>query len=107
MIQITHYSVDYRHPATGYWKRWNTFKSPFQYRETVQKRWFKRAISKTEITYPREAEEKARVPAIQSAKELSRDQTDVRVCKREMFRMHGRRCSRWILVWENGEFKDC
>ncbi len=109
MIQITHYSVDYRHPGTGYWKRWDIFKSPFQYREIVQHKWlwFKRTTPRTEITNQKEAEDEVRAMAVQSARELSRDQIDVRVCKQEMFVVGGKRCYRWILVWENSKFKDC
>lgn len=99
------YTVEFRHPDTGYWTEEATFKPDYKITKTISPhKWlfFTWETTLTECHNEGQAEDAARARALVMARSLS-SVYDVRI----------RTCDQhadsdwWYTVWENGKFKDC
>jgi len=107
-MKVISYSVEYRDPKLGYWKHKITYNVIYKTKTTTRSHkflWFVWESKHTGIVNQKEAEDEARVIAIERAIDLIKHHGySVRVQKRHDFG----NCEHWVsLVWEDGKFKDC
>jgi len=103
-MNTIYYQVDVRDPQTGYWSSRAKFRPPYDITTTTNlHEWFCfvwETVDK-DIANQQEAEDEARVEAIRFAQELTDHSVRVQKCRGYGW------SPMWILVWEDGKFKDC
>jgi len=103
-MNTIYYQIDARDPETGYWSSRAKFRPPYDITRTViPRRWlfFTWEEIVNTINNQQEAEDEARVEAIRFAQELTDHSVRVQKCRGYGW------SPMWILVWEDGKFKDC
>lgn len=104
-MNTLHYTVEFRHPDTGYWVEEATFKPDYKITKTIQLHkclWFTWETAVTECHNEEPAEKAARAKALSMARGLT-DIYEVRVRACDEYSDY----DWWYTVWENGKFKDC
>ena len=102
---IMYYTVEFRHPDTGWWIEEATFKPQYKITKTIQPHkclWFTWETTTTECSNEEAAEDAARARAITMARGLS-SVHEVRIRSCYEYSDY----DSWATVWLNGKFKDC
>jgi hypothetical protein len=99
------YTVEFRHPDTGFWVEEATFKPHYKITRTIQPHkclCFRWETTLTECHNKEVAEDAARAKALRMARGMA-GVYDVRVRSCHEYSDY----DWWATVWENEKFKDC